>query len=253
MVSAMSRVGFGDVRCFASLDSTNRYLLDEARAGAPEGVVAVADFQTAGRGRLGRKWEAPPGQCLLTSILLRPRLEAPQYYLCSVAVALAAQEACQSVAGVEASLKWPNDLVVNDRKLAGILAESDPGAEVSEGPAVVVGIGVNVGWAGPPEVGGTSLLDEGAERVDRFELLDALLDRLALRRPWLDEAEGRERLVGEFEGRCGTIGRTVRVECASEIIEGVASALTASGHLVVETAGGPREVSVGDVVHLRPS
>src|SRR5271165_653651 len=108
MVCAMSRVGFSDLRHFASLDSTNRHLMDAARGGAPEGTVVVADFQSAGRGRLGRRWEAPPGTCLLASVLLRPVLGPGELPLCSTAVALAAADACATVAGVHPELKWPN-------------------------------------------------------------------------------------------------------------------------------------------------
>src|SRR5580692_10569135 len=149
---------FGPVRRFAEIDSTNRYLLDAARAGAPEGAVAVADYQRAGRGRLGRRWEAPPGSNLLVSVLLRPRLAVEELHLCTVAVALAASAACEQGAGVVPDLKWPNDLMVGDRKLGGILAEALPAgtsaADADDGtgrgstnaPAVVVGLGLNVGW-----------------------------------------------------------------------------------------------------------
>ncbi|HLI72506.1 MAG TPA: biotin--[acetyl-CoA-carboxylase] ligase [Acidimicrobiales bacterium] len=138
------------VRRFDEIDSTQRYVVDEARRGAPAGLVAVAGHQSAGRGRLGRRWEAPAGSNLLMSVLLRPALALGELHLCTVAVALAAADACASAAGLDAQLKWPNDLVVGDRKLAGILAEaaagSSPGASVE---AVVVGLGLNVGWPAP--------------------------------------------------------------------------------------------------------
>src|SRR5690242_18570837 len=108
---------FGPVRWFDSLDSTNRYLRDEAAAGAPDGLVAVADVQTAGRGRLGRTWEAPPGASLLVSVLLRPALALEWWPLVTPAAALAASDALHELAGIDARLKWPNDLVVDDRKL----------------------------------------------------------------------------------------------------------------------------------------
>jgi BirA family biotin operon repressor/biotin-[acetyl-CoA-carboxylase] ligase len=138
------------VRRFVDIDSTQRYALDEARRGAPARLVAVADHQSAGRGRLGRRWEAPPGSNLLMSVLLRPTMPVEELHLCTVVVALAALDACASVAGVDAELKWPNDLMVGDRKLAGVLAEAvagtPPGPPIA---AVVVGIGVNVRWPPP--------------------------------------------------------------------------------------------------------
>jgi len=256
MVPRMGNVEFGDVRRFASLGSTNSYLLEEARRGAPEGVVAVAGYQTAGRGRLGRRWEAPPGASLLASVLLRPVLDPGRLYLCTVAVALAAADACERVAGVAPSLKWPNDLMVGSRKLAGVLAESDPGAPGGpEGSlAVVVGIGCNVDWPGPEGAGGISLREAAGRPVERDDLLDVFLHALRPRYGALDSPEGREATAGELRARCATLGRAVRVELAGGgSLTGTAVGLTGSGHLVVETGRGPREVTAGDVVHLRPA
>ncbi len=131
---------FTDIRRFDSIDSTNRYLLDEARRGAPDGVVAVADHQSAGRGRLGRSWEAPPGSNLLLSVLLRPDLPVGDRHLASAAVALAAAEAVDAVTGVRVGIKWPNDLLGPDgRKLAGVLAEADLGVAADGGAVGVAG------------------------------------------------------------------------------------------------------------------
>jgi BirA family biotin operon repressor/biotin-[acetyl-CoA-carboxylase] ligase len=218
-----------EVRRFDEVDSTNRYLLDESRAGAPEGVVAVADHQTAGRGRLGRTWEARPGAALLCSILLRPDLPIDRLHLATAVVALAAAEACERVAGVRPDLKWPNDLLLADRKLAGVLAEA-------ELPAVVVGIGLNVA-AAPPDA---AMLGEG---VDRDELLRELLAALERRYGRWDE------VAAEYRAACATVGRRVRVEpTAGEPFEGVATGITDEGHLLVDS----RPVAAGDVVHLRP-
>ena len=178
MVSAMWG-GAWDVRWFDEVDSTNTYVRDQARRGAPAGLVVVADHQTAGRGRLDRRWESPPGANLLASVLLRPQCEGSDVHLCTGAVALAAVDACREVAGVEPVLKWPNDLLVAGSKLAGVLAE----AEFSGGTlaAVVVGIGVNVAWPGPQGAGGTCLDDLGTPTppVGRRVLLDHLLGALA--------------------------------------------------------------------------
>ena len=145
-VTAPARTRFGPVRRFAEIDSTNRYLLDEARAGAPEGAVAVADYQSAGRGRLGRRWEAPPGSNLLMSVLLRPTLTLDELHLCTVAVALAAATACERGAGVIPVLKWPNDLMVGGRKLGGILAEALPAGTAPVGGVGAIGaVGVGRG------------------------------------------------------------------------------------------------------------
>ena len=221
-----------DVRRFEELDSTNRYLLDEARAGASEGIVAVADHQTAGRGRLGRTWETEREAALLVSFLLRPSLPVDRLHLVTAAVAVAAAAACESVAAVRPDLKWPNDLLVGDRKLAGVLAEADL-------PAVVVGIGINVRSA--PE--GAACLGPDVSR-------DALLDRLLSE---LGDRYGRwDEIAQEHRRRCATIGRLVRVELADETFTGTAADVDADGRLLVDVGMCIRTVTAGDVVHLRP-
>jgi BirA family biotin operon repressor/biotin-[acetyl-CoA-carboxylase] ligase len=248
MVSAMWS-GRWDVRWFESLGSTNSYLLEQAAEGAFEGMVAVADHQRAGRGRLGRRWESPPGSSLLTSILFRPTFDPAELHLCTAAVALAAAEACRRVAGVGPVIKWPNDLLVGEAKLAGVLAEAD---FTGDACAVVVGIGINVAWPGPTTVQGTCLDDLCGEPVDRQMLLEALLKALAPRRGLLDSPDGRQELAAELRQRCATLGQRIRVELAAEAISGMASEIDDAGRLIVQTATGRRTVSAGDVVHLRP-
>jgi BirA family transcriptional regulator, biotin operon repressor / biotin---[acetyl-CoA-carboxylase] ligase len=244
--------GEWDVHWFGELDSTNTYVRDQARQGAPAGLVVVADHQSAGRGRLDRRWESPPGANLLASVLLRPHCEGTDVHLCTGAVALAGADACREVAGVEPVLKWPNDLLVGECKLAGVLAE----AEFSGGSlvAVVVGIGVNVAWPGPEGAGGTCLNDVSTvgAPVDRRDLLDHMLGALVARAGSLEDAAGRRRLAGEVRQACVTLGQPVRVVLASEEFTGLAVAIDDAGRLVVETASGPRRVTAGDVVHLRP-
>ncbi len=244
--------GSWEIRRFAEIDSTNTYVSDQARLGAAEGLVAVAEHQTAGRGRLDRSWESPPGANLLASVLLRPHCEADDLHLCSGALALAAADACAEAAGVDPVLKWPNDLLVGGSKLAGVLAEAD--FEGSRLRGVVVGIGVNVGWPGPAEAGGTCLDDAGgrAQPVDKEVLLDLMLEGLARRRPLLDEEAGRRTLADEVRRRCATVGQRVRVTLPNGDLTGVASTIDDAGYLVVETETGRRPVSAGDVVHLRP-
>jgi len=169
---------FRQIRCYEDVDSTNRLAMDAARSGATEGLVVTAEHQRAGRGRLGRTWEAPPGRNLLASILLRPRIEPADRHLVTAMAALAAADAVSALAGFPPLVKWPNDLLTPDgRKLAGVLAEADgvtgttgtpvsthdgsvqgsgeprpadAGGDESEDVdplgAVVVGIGINVTW-----------------------------------------------------------------------------------------------------------
>lgn len=198
----------------------------------------MADHQSAGRGRLGRTWEAAAGSSLLTSILLRPQLPPDRLHLVTAAVALSAADALGDVAGFTPDLKWPNDLLVDDRKLAGVLAEADL-------PAVVVGIGINLNWDGPVPNDGIAANQVAGRPVDRDEVLTRLLQRLDARR--LDWPS----VASEFRRRCATIGRAVRVELADETFTGTASDVSDEGHLMVDIGMCLRAVSAGDVVHLR--
>ncbi|MDP9452370.1 MAG: biotin--[acetyl-CoA-carboxylase] ligase [Actinomycetota bacterium] len=262
---------FADIRHLEETGSTNAEVLALARAGVPEGVVVVADFQSAGRGRRGRTWTAPPGSGLLASVLLRPRLGPAQAPLAGLAAAVAAVEACAEVAGVVPALKWPNDVVVERTggdgaaggKLAGLLAESL--VEGDELPAVVVGMGLNLTRAparhrpqpafapGPvvPPPGAAYLEDLAGRPVARDDLLGSWLAHLdrwctTLSSPGGDRAVGRA-----YRRHCTTLGRWVRVELAAGRVEGLAVDITPEGHLVVEAPTGPCTVAAGDVVHLR--
>jgi BirA family biotin operon repressor/biotin-[acetyl-CoA-carboxylase] ligase len=238
---------FLDVRWFSRIDSTNRYLLGEAASGdrTGEAVVAVADEQTAGRGRHGRTWSAEPGAALLVSVLLRPRLAPDRMHLVTLAAAVAATEAVRATGGFDALVKWPNDLVVGDRKLAGVLAEADGGG------AVVVGMGLNLrADAYPADLRdlATACDLHATGPVDRVALLAAWLRAFD---HWLDAPDD---VVGTAAAHSATLGRRVRVELAHETFGGVAASLTPEGFLVVRTDDDTdRVVTAGDVIHLRPN
>lgn len=239
---------FTQVRWFDEIDSTNRYLLDEAVAGAPAGVVAVADVQSAGRGRLGRRWEAPRGASLLVSVLLRPALPPESLHLVTAAAAVAAEEVLDSLAGIRAGLKWPNDLVVGDRKIAGLLAEAIPGE------ALVVGMGLNVHWESfPPELADIATacnLESGAV-LDRAGLLVEWLLAFDRQLAGLD-ADGGAGLRGVYLARSATVGHRVRVDLPGRSVEADATGIDDQGHLLVTLDCGEVEtIAAGDVVNLR--
>lgn len=284
--AALAGTRFADVRWVAETGSTNADVLALARDGAPEGVVLVADHQTAGRGRRDRTWVAPPEGSLLVSVLLRPpaRVAAAVTMAAAVAMAAAVEQVAAVPARVRVGLKWPNDLVVDtaagERKLAGLLAEADwpAGSTISGGyrpPApedravVVVGAGVNVSWPvmAPDPAGGDAALDPsvaevagiatalnwlGAE-VDRVELLAAYLRGLeGLYAALL--LDGPAGLLDQWRERSATLGRRVRVDLGVDDVEGTAVDVTPEGQLVVEAIDGTRRtIAVGDVVHLRPA
>jgi BirA family biotin operon repressor/biotin-[acetyl-CoA-carboxylase] ligase len=210
--------------------STNADLLAAAAAGAPDRTVLVARHQTAGRGRLDRRWDAPAGVNLLASLLLRDVPEHP--HVLTQRVGLAALLACERVAGVRPVLKWPNDLLLHEQKLAGVLAQAQFGAS----PAVVVGIGINVGWA--PD--GAARLGDGLDPLDVLAAMLTAYDELP-DDVWLPY---REHLA--------TIGRHVKVELPDGVLTGMAADVEPDGRLVVVTDDGvTHRFAVGDVVHLR--
>jgi len=213
--------------------STNADLLAAAASGAPHRSVLAARHQTAGRGRLDRRWDAPAGANLLVSILFR-EIPNPPVEL-TWRVGLAACAAVRAVAGVEARLKWPNDLLVDGRKLAGILAQASltgPG-----GPAVVVGVGMNVRWA--PE--GAAQLGEG---VDPLEVLASMLREL--------DALPAD-VQPEYRAALGTLGTQVRAELpGGDVVEGRAVDVEPDGRLVVlDACAITHRFDVADIVHLR--
>jgi BirA family transcriptional regulator, biotin operon repressor / biotin---[acetyl-CoA-carboxylase] ligase len=250
MVSPVSPSGFVLHRLTAT-DSTNDWALAAARDGATDLTVVVADFQRQGRGRLDRRWEAPAGSALLCTVILRTALTIADRHLCAVAVGLAAAEGCDAVGGVGVGLKWPNDLVVDDRKLGGILAETDGREDPDGTTAIVVGLGINVSWPGPMEANGTSLDAVSSNAVTRDALLDAYLEALAVRNRDLRSEDGRVALVAAYRRRLVTVGRRVRVQLHDAEVVGLAEGVDDAGHLVVATEHGVRSFATGDVVHLR--
>ena len=245
------------LRWVESTGSTNADLVEAATRRAPHGLVLVADHQTAGRGRMDRTWEAEHGANLLMSVLIR-RVPEHVHHL-TQAVAVAAAETCEAVAqgygaSVRVDLKWPNDVQIGGRKLAGILASAGslPGKNTGSPDFVVVGLGLNIGWA--PE-GAIALAQEVAKSgVEcstpdlRDQVLEGVLERLAV---LLDGAD--DVLFDRYRSRLATIGREVRVELpAGAVMEGRALGVEPDGRLVVlDACAVTHRLDVGDVVHLR--
>ena len=215
-----------------STGSTNADLVKRAKVGNEDRVVLAADYQTAGKGRLDRRWEAPAGANLLVSLLFR---NLPVYlHELTQRVALAAQAACQLTTGLQPTLKWPNDLLLDDRKLAGVLAE---GGASSVGPFVVVGVGLNVGWA-PPDA---ARLGDGVTPQQVLCALLAAFDALP------------DDITPMYRSGLDTIGQLVRVELPDDnLVVGRAINVDADGRLVVlDDCAVTHRIDTGDVVHLR--
>lgn len=223
------------------VDSTQAVAFALAEQGAPDRTVVVAEHQTAGRGRRGRRWLDEPGASLLVSILVRPRLAVAHWPLLSLTAAVATAEALTAAAGVAARLDWPNDVLVDGRKVAGVLLES----RVGPAPVVVVGIGVNVAQTRfPPELAGlaTSLALAAGRAVDREAVLAALLDRFD---HWRDrlEREGFAPVRARWLALAAILGRRVSVEGRT----GVAVDLDADGALVLADGPVRHRVVAGEV------
>jgi BirA family transcriptional regulator, biotin operon repressor / biotin---[acetyl-CoA-carboxylase] ligase len=245
--------------------STNQEAYGLAQSGAADGTVVIAEMQTAGRGRLGRRWHSPPGKNLYCSVILR-RAVAPDALsgwlawvplLCGLGVA----RAIQRVAGSPASVKWPNDVLIGDRKVAGILCES--GGAATAAPFVIIGIGINVNTPMnlfPDELRGlaTSLAAEAGKPIDRVALLATLLSELEIRYG-LYCSNHLADLRDEYRVRSSTLGRRVRIELAhGETVEGLAQAVNEDGSLRLVKGGQGNDhlevtldIRAGDVVHLR--
>jgi BirA family transcriptional regulator, biotin operon repressor / biotin---[acetyl-CoA-carboxylase] ligase len=236
------------VEHFNEIGSTNTYVKEHFREA--EGLVALADFQTDGRGRMDRRWEAPARSSLLCSILFRPALEATQLQLVVALVALSARTAVEKLSGLRAALKWPNDLVVGPDKLAGLLAEI---VASDDGLVVVVGIGLNLTYEGPEDAAGTSVRAQTGLTIVPRALLDILLEEIDSRRALLDDERGRASLRDEYVKALATIGQRVRVEQADHFVEGLATGVDDEGRLLVEVDGEVQTFAVGDVVHVRAS
>jgi len=235
------------VQVRAETGSTNADAVSAGRAGAAEGLVVAAERQSAGRGRLGRSWESPVGAGLMVSLLLRPTVPVARYGWLPLLTGVALATAVRRLTGLDARLKWPNDLLIGDRKSAGILAEGVPTG------GVVVGFGLNVTLRADelPRPDATSLALAGATVLDRQLLLAGILDDLAdWYRRWQGVGGDPEAcgLRGAYQGICATIGRTVTVSLpAAELLTGVATGVDGDGRLLV--AG--HAVAAGDVVHVR--
>lgn len=236
-----------------STASTNADLAASAAAGAAEATVLLAEHQHAGRGRLGRQWQAPPRSALTLSLLLRPTLPAARWPWLSLLAGVAVAEAVTCSTGIETTLKWPNDVLVGARKVAGLLVER---VETPTGPAAIVGMGLNVSLRRDelPVASATSLVLETDRPVDRQPVALALLRTVeALYGAWTDAAgDPAAGLHDSYVRRCDTLGRAVRATLPDgSSVHGTAEAIDRMGGLVVATDAGQRTVRAGDVVHLR--
>jgi BirA family biotin operon repressor/biotin-[acetyl-CoA-carboxylase] ligase len=234
----------------AEIDSTNEEARRLADQGACEGTLVICDFQTAGRGRLGRRWEAPRGSSLLFSLIFRPDLAASEAAQLTMVCGLAVLDAMRETSGLDVGLKWPNDIVRGDAKLGGVLTELEVSAQ--DIVYAVVGIGLNVNLD-PSELPGnlmlpaTSISHELGRRVERLLLLQALLQSIEVR--YLALRSGRSPHQ-DWAAQLATLGKPVRLAGVGNAdVVGMAEDVGADGALLVRLADGTLvRVISGDVL-----
>ena len=237
---------------FETIDSTNTYAAEQARRGAPEGLVVSAAEQTAGRGRLGRKFVSRKGAGLYVSFLLRPRLDVKYLPLITLAAGVAVHETLAKLS-ISSDIKWVNDILIDDRKTAGILTEA---VETVKGTAIILGIGINVTPLAVPSELADSATSLEAAAGRKISINDELLPLLAtsVRRFYdvLRSDGGAEMIRDEWSSRSSfASGKNVRVVLENETLTGVTDGLETSGALRLATADGPRIIQAGDVQQVR--
>jgi BirA family biotin operon repressor/biotin-[acetyl-CoA-carboxylase] ligase len=238
---------------FESIDSTNLEAMRQARAGAPEGLCIVARQQTHGRGRQGREWFSAKDAGLYLTIVLRPQIEMIAWPLITLMSALAVADILKDACSISADIKWPNDLIVGERKICGILCET---VDTEAGHAVVVGIGINLYHESfLSEVSGTSVEQETGLKPDFEVVLNELLSAIGRRYALLETNRGSQQTIEEWSARSSySRGKRVRVEAGSEAWEGVTDGLENDGALRLRLESGEiRVVRAGDVRSLRPN
>ncbi|EEF60181.1 biotin--[acetyl-CoA-carboxylase] ligase [Pedosphaera parvula] len=241
-----------DIRVFEETTSTNDVVERLARDGVKEGVVVFAESQTKGRGRLGRIWMSPARQGLWFSILLRPQLRPTSVTQLTIAAATALFRAIRSQTGVRPEIKWPNDILIDGKKVAGILTELS--AELDKVKYIILGVGVDVNLSAadfPPELRkiATSLKVESGQRINRAELAVRILQEMD--RDYERVCSGQfESVAGEWAEHCSTIGRNVTIHVGDRKIQGCAESLDTDGALLVRTQHGHLERIIGGDVKL---
>lgn len=215
-------------------DSTNEWMKRLAKAGAPHGALAVAEYQSAGKGRLGRQWIAPAGSCITMSLLLRPQFSPQNASMLTLIMGLAAAQAVAKM-GVETSIKWPNDVVVSRKKISGILTEMElDGDQIRE---VIIGIGINVNLAEIREDlqdKATSLYLETGRTFDRCRLIGLVMGRFEESYEAFQRTSDLSSLKDTYHQYLANLDQPVRV-LAKEPFEGIARGINEKGELLVET------------------
>lgn len=233
---------------FPVLDSTNTKAKQLAEEGYPSGTLVVAEQQIAGRGRRGRSWESPSGSGIFMTLMIKPDIKPNNASMLTLVAALAVSAAIRKCTGRPAGIKWPNDIVMNGKKVCGILTEMS--AQVDYVNHIVVGVGINLYNESFPEElehMATSLYLETGERVNRAQLIEEVWEQFEKYYAIFLQTEDLSGLVKEYETHLVNLHQVVKVLDPNEPFEGKARGITARGELVVDTWESRRLVSAGEV------
>lgn len=237
-----------EIYYFDSIDSTNTKAKELAEEGHPSGTLVVADRQTAGKGRRGRSWESPSGIGIFMTLMLKPEINPNHASMLTLVAAMATTRAIRRVTGVPAMIKWPNDIVMNGKKVCGILTEMS--AQFDYINHIVIGIGINVHNEDfPEEIAQTasSIYLESGQRIHRASLIEAFLEEFEDVYAEYLKTEDMEGLQKEYDAMLVNRGRQVRVLDPKEPFEGKAMGITKKGELIVDTWESRKLVSSGEV------
>ena len=237
-----------EIYYFDSIDSTNTKAKELAEEGHPSGTLVVADRQTAGKGRRGRSWESPTGIGIFMTLMLKPEINPNNASMLTLVAAMATTRAIRRVTGVPAMIKWPNDIVMNGKKVCGILTEMS--AQFDYINHIVIGIGINVHNEDfPEEIAKTasSLYLESGQHIHRASLIEAFLEEFEDVYAEYLKTEDMEGLMKEYDSMLVNRGRQVRVLDPKEPFEGKAMGITKKGELIVDTWESRKLVSSGEV------
>ena len=237
-----------EIYYFDSIDSTNTKAKELAEEGHPSGTLVVADRQTAGKGRRGRSWESPSGIGIFMTLMLKPEINPNHASMLTLVAAMATTRAIRRVTGVPAMIKWPNDIVMNGKKVCGILTEMS--AQFDYINHIVIGIGINVHNEDfPEEIAQTasSIYLESGQRIHRASLIETFLEEFEDVYAEYLKTEDMEGLVKEYDAMLVNRGRQVRVLDPKEPFEGKAMGITKKGELIVDTWESRKLVSSGEV------
>ncbi|MBI5042563.1 MAG: biotin--[acetyl-CoA-carboxylase] ligase [Nitrospirae bacterium] len=246
-----------DIYLFDAIDSTNSYAHKLAKEGAKEGTVVLSESQSKGKGRLGRTWFSPSGVNIYLSVILMPQMPSTQITLLTFAAAIAVAKAIRDIAGLDADIKWPNDILIRGKKVAGILSEMETNKNpLMEGLSVkfsIIGIGINVNLDKkdiPLELmdNATSIKIESNSTIDRMNLICRVLENLE---EWynLFERNGVNDIIEEWKSLAITIGRDVKVQSGNSFVEGRAVDIDENGALLIKDRDGViQRVLSGDVI-----